>query len=190
MLYWFDTEFLQSGSGKIQLVSIGIVREDGQTFYMESSEFNEADANDFVKREVLPRLGPREKRKTRAEIRQALIEWVGSDIPTFVAYYAAYDAVCLFELLGSFETQPAGWPKIVWDLKQEILRLGNPDLPNQDKKGEHNALADAQWLRDAYWFLHGKFDFDIPRAPKPEHHEALECYSKVCRTLGLEPVAG
>ena len=38
------------------------------------------------------------------------------------------------------------------DLKQWCDSLGNPRLPEQGK-GEHNALADARWNRDAYLFL-------------------------------------
>lgn len=188
MKYFFDCEFLQNGGQKIDLVSIGFVREDGQTFYMESSEFNEGSANDFVKKEVLPRLGPREKRRPRAEIRKELLAWIGQDIPTFVAYYAAYDAVCLFELLGSFEAMPKGWPKLVWDLKQDILKLGNPDLPNQDKKGEHNALSDAHWLKDAYWFLHGRYGLTIPEHGAKASPGALETYSEIMKSLGEKPV--
>lgn len=189
MLCFFDTEFLQNGSGKIDLVSIGICREDGQTFYMESSEFNEASANDFVKKEVLPKLGPREQRRSRVDIKKALLEWMGDNVPTWVAYYAAYDAVCLFELFGTFPEQPKGWPKIVWDLKQEVLRLGNFDLPNQDAKGGHNALADAQWLKDAYWFMHGRFGFTIPQSkPLVSHVEAIGTYRDVLKAMGIAPV--
>ena len=37
MKFWFDTEFIEDGK-TIDLISIGIVAEDGRTFYAESLE--------------------------------------------------------------------------------------------------------------------------------------------------------
>lgn len=188
-LVFFDTEFLQDGSGKIDLVSIGLVKDTGETLYCESNEFNEAKANDFVKREVLPKLGPREKRMPRSQIKDAIIQFVGRDIPTWVAYNASYDGVCLFELFGTFENLPQGWPNSVWDLKQDRLRLGKPDLPNQDAKGGHNALADAMWLKDVYWFLHGRYGLVIPQqTPVPATLEGLDTYTAILGAMGIAPV--
>ncbi len=69
MKYFFDTEFIEGFKkpikwlptiGKfnkpyhsIQLISIGIVCEDGRTYYAISSEFNPDDASDWVKENVL-----------------------------------------------------------------------------------------------------------------------------------------
>lgn len=184
-LCFFDTEFLQNGSGKVELVSIGIVRDDGQTFYRESSDFNEASANDWVKANVFPKLGPMDQRKTRAQIRDDLVEWMGELIPTWVAYNASYDGVCLFELFGTFDNLPKGWPNDIWDLKQDRLRVGKPDLPNQDAKGEHNALTDAMWLKDAYYFLHGRFGVTIPQQrPLVSHLEAIDTYRAIMKAMG------
>jgi hypothetical protein len=38
------------------------------------------------------------------------------------------------------------------DIKQWCEQLGNPKLPEQGK-GEHNALLDAKWNRQAWDFL-------------------------------------
>lgn len=47
---------------------------------------------------------------------------------------------------------PKNWPMFCMDIKQEAMRLGNPELPPVGK-GEHDALADALWNRSAWVFL-------------------------------------
>ena len=55
MKYSIDTEFIESGK-TIDLVSIGIVAEDGREVYMQSVEFNPDKASEWVKENVLNRL--------------------------------------------------------------------------------------------------------------------------------------
>jgi hypothetical protein len=52
MRYWFDTEFIEDGK-TIDLISIGIVAEDGRERYWESSEADHSKANDWVRENVL-----------------------------------------------------------------------------------------------------------------------------------------
>jgi hypothetical protein len=47
---------------------------------------------------------------------------------------------------------PKGFPMYCRDIKQLCDELGNPKLPEQGK-GEHNALEDARWNRNAYLWL-------------------------------------
>jgi len=61
MKYFFDTEFIEGFHkplfGKrrhfIDLISIGIVAEDGREYYAISNEYNYADADDWVKENVI-----------------------------------------------------------------------------------------------------------------------------------------
>ncbi|MGO2515400.1 MAG: polyadenylate-specific 3'-exoribonuclease AS, partial [Corynebacterium variabile] len=53
MRYFYDTEFIEDGR-TIDLVSIGVVAEDGREFYAVSSDFNERRAGSWVRRNVLP----------------------------------------------------------------------------------------------------------------------------------------
>ncbi len=39
MRYWYDTEFIEDGK-TIDLISIGIVAEDGRELYLQSVEFD------------------------------------------------------------------------------------------------------------------------------------------------------
>jgi hypothetical protein len=152
MRYFLDTEFIESGPHKpIDLISIGIVAEDGREFYAISSEFDPATANDWVKANVLPHLG--EGRMCSLEqMARSLKRFVGDDKPEFWGYYADYDWVVFCQIFGTMINLPEGWPMFCHDLKQWCAELGNPKLPAQASV-EHNALHDARWNADAYQFL-------------------------------------
>lgn len=55
MLYWYDTEFVDTGS-VIDLISIGMVCEDGREYYAQSVEFDHRKASEWVKENVLSHL--------------------------------------------------------------------------------------------------------------------------------------
>lgn len=55
MRYWLDTEFIEDGK-TIDLISIGIVAEDGREFYALNWDCDFSKANDWVKKNVLPQL--------------------------------------------------------------------------------------------------------------------------------------
>jgi hypothetical protein len=146
MRYWFDTEFIEDGK-TIDLISIGIVSEDGREFYAINSECDYDKASDWVRDNVLVHLKAHtETYLTRAEIRDAVLAFVGTDRPEIWAYYADYDWVVFCQLFGTMMDLPKGWPMFCRDLKQ--LAEATP-LPEQGK-GEHHALADAKWTRDAW----------------------------------------
>ena len=52
---FYDCEFLDDGK-TIELVSIGMVAEDGRELYLQSVEFDPKQANEWVKENVLPHL--------------------------------------------------------------------------------------------------------------------------------------
>src|SRR5262245_65606104 len=53
--YFYDTEFIEDGR-VIDLVSIGVVDENGREFYAISTEFDDRNALPWVRRNVLDRL--------------------------------------------------------------------------------------------------------------------------------------
>src|SRR5258708_2885453 len=55
MRYWMDCEFIEDGH-TIELISIGIVAEDGREYYAQSGEFDRRNASDWVKENVLSHL--------------------------------------------------------------------------------------------------------------------------------------
>jgi hypothetical protein len=164
--YWLDTEFIEDGK-TIDLISIGIVSEDGREYYAISTEFDEEKASDWVKENVIPQLEPRNQGgatfwKPRLHIKEDIIRFVltsrpNFEKPEFWAYYAGYDWVTFCQLFGSMMELPKIFPMYCFpmycrDIKQWCDQLGNPELPKQEK-GEHNALADARWNKEAWEFL-------------------------------------
>lgn len=171
MRYFFDTEFIEDGK-TIDLISIGIVAEDGREYYAISADFDLSNANGWVKENVLKQL-PRlsyslsveESRtgltlddklphpyKKRSKIRDEVLSFIGQDSPEIWAYYAAYDWVVLCQLFGTMMDLPKGWPMFCLDVKQLCHSLGNPALPEQTST-EHHALNDAIWTKQAWEYL-------------------------------------
>lgn len=165
MKYFIDTEFIEDGK-TIDLISIGIVTEDGRDLYLENSEADWSKANEWVEQNVLPHCLSYEPRMngyfrnsrhsiSRVAIAKALVEFCDPEKhgkPEFWGYYSAYDHVVLCQLFGTMMDLPKGWPMYTRDIKQLCDSLGNPKLPEQGK-GEHHALADARWNKQAYEFL-------------------------------------
>jgi hypothetical protein len=170
MRYWLDTEFIEDGK-TIELLSIGIVADDGREFYAEVAVPDLTRASDWVRENVLPHLWSRQADKRMAN------EWIrdgGSGgllshdslaravrlfcnpeeygKPELWGYYADYDWVALCQLFGTMMDLPKGWPKFCMDIKQLCVEKGDPRLPEQGK-GEHHALADARWNKQAWEFL-------------------------------------
>jgi hypothetical protein len=148
MKIWFDTEFIEDGR-TIDLISIGMVREDGAEYYAEFAECDLSKASDWVRQNVLPNLVGGEKK--RYVIAEEVRRFIGEN-PQIWGYYADYDWVALCQLYGTMMDLPKGFPMYCRDIKQWCDALGNPRLPEQGK-GEHNALADARWNRTAWEFL-------------------------------------
>jgi hypothetical protein len=161
MKYFVDTEFVEDGK-TIDLISIGLVAEDGREFYACSREARLDLASAWVRENVLPSLPPYSSDlwRSRDSIANAVRNFVlhppayGPDPikPVFWAYYADYDWVALCQLYGTMMQLPEGFPKFCMDLKQLSVEVGSPKHP-PDPVGEHNALIDARWNRDLHKFL-------------------------------------
>lgn len=168
MKYFLDTEFIEDGK-TIDLISIGIVSEDGRELYFQNYECDFSKASDWVKANVFPSLeGDVETRtgsdrwKTKRAIAESIVRFVGwyenephfeqGWKPEFWGYYADYDWVVFAQLFGTMLDLPKGFPMYCRDIKQWCDQLGNPKLPDLGK-GEHNALIDAQWNKQAWEFL-------------------------------------
>lgn len=154
MKYFLDTEFIESGPSRpIELISIGVVSEDGREFYAVSCEYNASHASDWVKENVLATLETNLTRYSIPAIGSGVIEFIGDDLkPEFWGYYADYDWVVFCQIFGTMMDLPKGFPMYCRDIKQLCDDKGNPQLPKQDK-GEHNALVDANWNKVAWEFL-------------------------------------
>src|ERR1039458_8509705 len=108
--YWFDTEFIEDGE-TIELLSIGVVCEDGREFYAVNMDARLERANEWVEANVFPSLreATDDEIKPVGMIADALRQFVTGK-PEFWAYYGDYDWVVLCQMFGTMMDLPDGWP--------------------------------------------------------------------------------
>lgn len=151
MKYFIDTEFIEGfykpflGKRRhfIDLISIGIVSEDGRSYYAVSSDYNEKDADQWVKDNVIRKIFEeacdhssglhgfeKEFIKPTAQIADEVLAFFGcwrdqlfwrapNGIQVF-GYYADYDWVLFCSLFGRMIDLPKGFPMYCIDLKQSL----------------------------------------------------------------------
>lgn len=146
MRYFYDTEFIEDGR-TIDLVSIGVVAEDGREYYAVSTEFNPDRAGDWVRANVLPKLpSPASKSwRSRRQIRDELLDFftaAGEPVELW-AWTGAYDHVALCQLWGPMTGLPRAIPRYTRELRQVWEDAGRPTLPSLPDDA-HDALADAR----------------------------------------------
>lgn len=179
--YFLDTEFIENGT-TIDLLSIGIVCEDGRTFYRQNLEANFRNASDWVWRNVFPHLqhfnmqggrscqpstsGMGDKLsmchplecpwRNKPQIRDGVIDFMDIEKygkPEVWGYYADYDWVAFCQLFGTMMNLPKGFPMFCMDLKQLCASVGDPEMPTFGT-GIHNALSDAIEIQKRYeWII-------------------------------------
>ena len=170
-LHFIDTEFIEDGK-TIDLISIGIVCEDGREYYAVNRECRFELASPWVWENVLEPIGiyePLERinpsnpwvtaktkdtlgnARNRKQIRNEILEFCGLH-PEFWADYASYDWVAFCQLFGTMMDLPQGFPMYCNDIQQWRRGLGNPELP-QHSGTEHNALEDARDCKRRWEFL-------------------------------------
>ncbi|MFD3835346.1 3'-5' exoribonuclease domain-containing protein [Streptomyces sp. NPDC058642] len=176
MRIYYDTEFIDDGH-TIDLVSIGMVAEDGRELYAVSSEFDvhKLQANPWLVENVWPSLPffkhPRTLRcycgpghldtsdpnvRTRAQIARMVEDFIlgpnhhTGELPDVQlwAYYSAYDHVALAQLWGPMINLPQGIPMQSDDIVTAAKLAGlTPKSLPKQADGHHNALADARHNR-------------------------------------------
>jgi hypothetical protein len=139
--YFVDTEF--TSFENCQLISIGIVGEDGREFYAERTDFDQSACSDFVKSSVLRKLGQFPGRAMPfAQLRIELREWLEA-IPTKPKPVLSYDYHGDYDLveLAIGGRLPAGWSHENVSGKLDAERLA---AFVAEHAGEHHALFDAR----------------------------------------------
>ena len=166
MRIFFDTEFIENGSDHFpQLVSIGLVREDGARYYAELMDVDWSLANKWVLDNVKPHLEGDDTLKTTPQV-MANIQGFAGDKPEFWAYFADYDWVLLASLFGKMIDLPEGWPFFCRDLKQLMwhLNISRDEIPEElsEDLNQHHALDDAMWNMRVYdWIKENYTDMPI-----------------------------
>ncbi|QPK78520.1 polyadenylate-specific 3'-exoribonuclease AS [Corynebacterium lizhenjunii] len=146
MRYFYDTEFIEDGE-TIELVSIGVVAEDGREFYAVSTDFDSSRAGAWVRENVLNQLpSPGDPAwRSRESIRKELWEFLRQDSGPIElwAWVGAYDHVVVAQLWGDMPQLPREMPRYTRELKQYWEFAGRPVLPPVPP-GNHDALVDAR----------------------------------------------
>lgn len=173
MNIYFDCEFNEDGK-TIDLISIGLVRADGTSYYGINANFDwyKATGNEWLAEHVLPHL-PLVKTEVTPFHTETLLDYKHKDVrfksqlafevgefirrtpdPVLWAYYGAYDHVALAQLWGPMINLPAGVPMYTNDIMQKMESMGieKSSLPKQTAN-EHNALHDALHNKAMYEYL-------------------------------------
>lgn len=180
--YFYDTEFLEDGH-TIELISIGIVADDGREYYAVNREapWHEIAINTFLTQNVLPSLPGEittyfgdlsgrytfELEENHPDVKPL---WrIGVDVRNFLerssskpelwAYYSAYDHVRLAQLWGAMKNRPESIPMWTNDIMTltTVFGIDEDELPLQEN-GHHNALEDARHVKTMYEWIEEKFD--------------------------------
>lgn len=169
-----DLEFVERGRDvPIQIVSIGIICEDGRKIYRINPEaLSSVAIHPWLSVHVAPYLPMHSPSNgiiawdtTHDEyqyVSRDLDELI-SDVLAFCrsipglelwAWMGHYDHVVFHQLFGSMNEQPAGIPLYTRDIQELILANPQADLPPQPYRRDH-ALDDARWALEVYQQLTG-----------------------------------
>lgn len=165
---YYDTEFKDDGK-TIDLISIGMVCDDGREYYAVSSEFDQVkfNADPWLVKNVAPSLPMYPSSPTFLQLdpiglQVASRSAIANDVKRFIlntpnpelwAWYGAYDFVVLAQLWGRMIDIPNGLPMYTNDLRSLWELQGRPRFPEQ-RDGLHNALDDARHNKVKYeWIM-------------------------------------
>jgi hypothetical protein len=156
---FYDSEFSSLDPKIGEILSVGMVKPNGEELYFELEFDGEVDP--WVSEHVVPFL--KDEKISKDEAIERMKKFAGSKTPFLVSYISGYDVVYLKKILGHDKDGMFNWRPI--DVASLCFALGlNPgtfgDVDDNglfDEMGidykkyrEHHALDDAKLLRDFY----------------------------------------
>jgi hypothetical protein len=155
---YLDLEFVEES---LEILSLGMVREDNKTLYLENKKFYEGliSVNDWVKENVVPHLTTFSTQSLYTTDMANIVVPFCDENPIFWGYYADYDWVILMkELFGQMTLQPNHWPFFCRDIIQLVEDYGLQEKFKVWKKEnkplkEHHSLYDAKWNKLAHEWI-------------------------------------
>lgn len=150
--FFYDCEFDET-KPNIELISIGIVSEDGKELYLINKDYNwNLCESQWLIDNVKPYVvnAPDYYKVSYNEIGKRIIDFIKPSLlinTNLYGYYSAYDHVVLCKTFGTMMNLPEGMPMYTRDLQQYLDYFGiNKDkLLKNSQVNEHDALADARW---------------------------------------------
>lgn len=157
MRYFMDTEFNQYGTF-VELISIGIVAEDGREYYAQNQNADMSKSPEFVREHVVPLLDNtswKPIQQIRKEVTDFFRDVIWKDEDSVIwTYFGNYDWVAFCgTIFGDMAELPEGVPWKRYDLSQYAFHLGVKASDVPKPKQNHNALADARWNKEVYNYL-------------------------------------
>lgn len=162
-IIFIDTEFTSLDPRVGEILSIGIVKLNGDELYLELEVPTDAPVSAWVKTHILESLT--ELKVSREEAVRQIRKFLGRRKPFAVAYVDNYDALYAVKLFGEGEKLPFKWMTI--DFASILFAAGiNPTklLASESEAKrfyrslgidpsayrQHHALDDARLLRDVW----------------------------------------
>jgi len=160
-IIFIDTEFSSLNPYKGEILSIALVKLNGEELYLELQHNGEVD--DWPKKHILPTLT--QEKNSREKAVKEIQKFVGDTRPHLVAYVNTFDMIYLYKLFGLqecnelFHWLPVDFASMLF--AQNIDPESLVDWSNENKFLEelkidtskyrqHNALDDAKLLREVY----------------------------------------
>ncbi len=155
-IIFLDTEFSTLDPYKGEILSIGLVKFDGEELYLELEY--EGETSDFVKKHVLPLLeGPK---ISREEARERIKEFVGEGEPYMVSLVNQFDTIYFYKLFWVHEEQeqPFHWLPIDFAAilfgaghdPEKFIKVAHELGVSTKPYRAHHALQDAKLLREVF----------------------------------------
>ena len=103
-IIFVDTEFSDLNPYKGEILSIGLVKLNGEELYLELEY--DGGVSDWVKENIIPTLT--QSKVTREEAKKTIRDFVGRGKPYMVSYVNQYDTIYLYKLFVG-EEHPFFW---------------------------------------------------------------------------------
>lgn len=155
-IIFFDTEFTHLDTKIGELLSIGMVKPNGEELYLEFE--HTVEPHPWVIKNVIPYLHA--EKTSYEDAKKQIREFVGESSPYLIAYVNQFDSIFWYQLFGDPKSHPAYWIPIDF----ASILFGNGYDPNsmgldsffeelgidKSKFNLHNALDDAKMLMEVY----------------------------------------
>ncbi len=157
-IIFFDTEFSSLDPYIGEILSIGLVKINGEELYLELKYDGPID--EWVLQNIIPTLT--ETKYPREMVIQRINDFIADSNPYLIAFVNQYDSIYLYKLFNQikkpFHWLPIDFASILFSLRIDpetympdnsncFLRNIGIDL---SKYHQHNSLDDAKLLRDVY----------------------------------------
>jgi len=158
-IIFFDTEFTNIDTEVGEIMSIGLVKPNGEELYLEL-DYDNRTVHPWVTDNVVPFLSGKKISKEKAI--EKIWEFVGrgEEKPFLMAYVNQFDSIYWYRLFADPKDHPVFWIPI--DFASILFSFGfDPEIMRVEeffkwlsvdltKYKKHNALEDAKMLKEVY----------------------------------------